>query len=626
MDNFIVSARKYRPTTFDTVIGQPSITTTLKNAIKNNHLAQAFLFCGPRGVGKTTCARILAKTINCKNISENIEACDQCESCTSFNTSHSFNIHELDAASNNHVDDIRNLIEQVRIAPQVGKYSIYIIDEVHMLSMQAFNAFLKTLEEPPSYAIFILATTSKQKIIPTILSRCQIFDFSRIRVEDIANHLENVAKKESINTETEALHVIAQKADGSLRDALSIYDQMVSFGVTEVTYNNVIENLNILDYDYYFRAVNAILEKDIRDSLLLFDDILKNGFDGHNYITGLSEHLRNLLVCKDEETLQLLPAGGKIREKFREQANKCSTDLLLSALSISNKCDITYNVSVAKRLHIELGLMQLCSIGSIQENTSKPARINNPAKQENPDSSGEDPDKPENKAGKIVAEPAVTYKIQEPLKEKEEKEAPPSKPNNPEVLDEKPTEKKITAVDEGKNEDINSTEKEIIEEASTTGEYSPKTKSLKDFVKPSDGPGKKPDKPPEENLENKDNVAITQSDLERVWTEYAELIHKTGKHSLYSTLTKRIPILNENNEVELIIENSVQNKELIAESEALHEYLRSHLSSSSISVVTTIETNETKRKPYTSLEKFKRMAEKNPSIDKFRQQLDLDLD
>ncbi len=447
MDNFIVSARKYRPSTFDTVIGQGSITTTLKNAIKNNHLAQAFLFCGPRGVGKTTCARILAKTINCKNISENIEACDQCESCTSFNTSHSFNIHELDAASNNNVDDIRNLIDQVRIAPQVGKYSIYIIDEVHMLSMQAFNAFLKTLEEPPSYAIFILATTSKQKIIPTILSRCQIFDFSRINVEDIANHLENVAKKENVIADPEALHVIAQKADGSLRDALSIFDQMVSFGGTEVTYNNVIENLNILDYDYYFKAVNAILDKDITSSLLLFDEILKNGFDGHNYITGLAEHMRNLVVCKDEETLQLLPVGGKIREKYKEQADKCNTGLLLSALSISNKCDISYNASISKRLHVELGLMQLCSIGSIPEKSEESERIIQPTKQEKPKLSDQVPEKPENKGAKNVEEPEIKYETKEPKEEIMPEEVVTDISKSQKILDKTPTEETIIEKD-----------------------------------------------------------------------------------------------------------------------------------------------------------------------------------
>ena len=513
MDNFIVSARKYRPSTFDTVIGQESITTTLKNAIKNNHLAQAFLFCGPRGVGKTTCARILAKTINCKNISENIEACDQCESCTSFNTSHSFNIHELDTASNNHVDDIRSLIDQVRIAPQVGKYSIYIIDEVHMLSMQAFNAFLKTLEEPPSYAIFILATTSKQKIIPTILSRCQIFDFSRIRVEDIAIHLENVAKKEKVKADPEALHVIAQKADGSLRDALSIFDQMVSFGETEVTYDNVIENLNILDYEYYFRAVKAILQGDITSSMLLFDDVLKNGFDGHNYITGLSEHLRNLLVCKDPETLQLLPVGGRIREKYKEQADKCNSDLLLTALSIANKCDISYNTSVSKRLHIELGLMQLCSISSLPEKTEEQARIISSTKQATPakdEKPIKDPAPSEEEAVPDIEDPSANYKTKEPEKEKEETEETPNIPDNKQIILDKPK------VKEEENEQTQPTIKESTVEETTPREYSPKTKSLKGFVKESGEKEKELFKGGDEDLGEKENVAMQKNKKNRL--------------------------------------------------------------------------------------------------------------
>src|SRR6056297_3024746 len=323
MENFIVSARKYRPTTFNTVIGQESITTTLKNAIKNNHLAQAYLFCGPRGVGKTTVARIFAKTINCENLNDKLEPCDQCESCKAFNNHRSTNIHELDAASNNTVDNIRSLIDQVRIPPQVGKYSIYIIDEVHMLSASAFNAFLKTLEEPPAHAIFILATTEKHKIIPTILSRCQIFDFNRINISDIASHLEYVAKSEGAVAEKEALNVIAQKADGAMRDALSIFDQIVSFSGKEITYQNVITNLNVLDYDYYFRLVDHFLKNEVPEVIMIFNEVLNDGFDGHHFINGLSDHLRNLLVCRDRQTLQLLEVGGEIKERYKVQAGNC---------------------------------------------------------------------------------------------------------------------------------------------------------------------------------------------------------------------------------------------------------------------------------------------------------------
>ena len=362
MENFIVSARKYRPDSFDTVVAQASITNTLKNAIKSKQLAHAYLFCGPRGVGKTTCARIFAKTINCVNHADNIEACNECDSCKAFNANSSFNIHELDAASNNSVDDIRNLTDQVRIPPQMGKYSVYIIDEVHMLSQQAFNAFLKTLEEPPKHAIFILATTEKHKIIATILSRCQIFDFNRIRVEDIANHLEFVAKNENIEAEKEGLNIIAQKADGAMRDALSIFDQIVSFSGKKITYQDVITNLNVLDYDYYFRLVDQFLKNEVANTLLTFNDILNNGFDGHHFITGLSSHLRELLVCKDAVTVQLLEVGGEIKERYKAQAQSCSSEFLLDALQISSECDLKYKTSQNKRLLIEIALIRIAQL------------------------------------------------------------------------------------------------------------------------------------------------------------------------------------------------------------------------------------------------------------------------
>jgi DNA polymerase-3 subunit gamma/tau len=362
MENFIVSARKYRPATFDMVVGQNTITNTLKSAIVNKHLAQSYLFCGPRGVGKTTCARILAKTINCFNLKENGEACDKCESCLSFNTLRSFNIHELDAASNNKVEDIRSLNDQVRIPPQIGKYSIYIIDEVHMLSSSAFNAFLKTLEEPPSHAIFILATTEKYKIIPTILSRCQIFDFNRIRIEDIVGRLMFVAKNESVTAEEEALHIIAQKADGALRDALSIFDQIVSLCGKKITYRDVIENLNVLDYEYYFKTVDGALRGDISVVLMTFNEILEKGFDGHNFVSGLNSHLRDLLVSRDESTLRLLEATPAIRQRYLQQTTECPVDFLYRALEIGSNCDTTYKNSKNPRLHVELSLIRLCRL------------------------------------------------------------------------------------------------------------------------------------------------------------------------------------------------------------------------------------------------------------------------
>lgn len=348
MENFVVSARKYRPLGFDEVVGQSHITTTLKNAIDNNHLAQALLFCGPRGVGKTTCARILARMVNGIEETENTESIN------------AMNIYELDAASNNSVEDIRNLIDQVRYAPQQGNYKVYIIDEVHMLSNQAFNAFLKTLEEPPSYAIFILATTEKHKVIPTILSRCQIFDFNRIEITDITWQLSQIAQKEGIEAEEEALHLIAQKADGALRDALSIFDLIVTFSSgNKVTYQDTIKNLHILDYDYYFRVTQLLYDEDISGGLMLFDEILQDGFDGHNFIIGLCEHLRNLMVCKDESTVKLIKASESIQRKYLEQAKDVSLSYILSALNILNQCDLNYKSSKNQRLHVELALMKL---------------------------------------------------------------------------------------------------------------------------------------------------------------------------------------------------------------------------------------------------------------------------
>lgn len=359
---YIVSARKYRPSTFSSVEGQDNITVTLKNAIKNKQLAHAYLFCGPRGVGKTTCARIFAKTINCLNITPDFEACNECESCKSFNDNRSYNIHELDAASNNLVDDIRLLIDKVRIPPQIGKYSVYIIDEVHMLSQAAFNAFLKTLEEPPKHAIFILATTEKHKILPTILSRCQTFDFNRITVEVAVEHLKYVAEKEGIEAEEEALNVIATKADGAMRDALSIFDQIVAFTGKNITYQQVIDNLNVLDYDYYFRLVEAFLKEDLISSLLIYNDILNHGFDGSHFINGLASHFRDLMMCRDSQTVGLLEVGASIKQRYLEQAKLCDNDFLYEALRITTECDLNYRTARNKRLHVEFAIMSLSRI------------------------------------------------------------------------------------------------------------------------------------------------------------------------------------------------------------------------------------------------------------------------
>lgn len=359
MENFVVSARKYRPATFRSVVGQQHVTTTLQNAIVTGHLAQAFLFCGPRGVGKTTCARILAKTINCTNLTPEAEACNECDSCRAFNQSASFNVHELDAASNNSVEDIRSLVEQVRYAPQQGRYKVYIIDEVHMLSNAAFNAFLKTLEEPPGYAIFILATTERHKIIPTILSRCQIFDFNRIKLDDIVGHLGYIAGQEQVRAEDDALHLIAQKADGGLRDALSIFDQMVTFSGQQLSYRAVVQNLHVLDYEYYFRLTDYCLRQDLSQTLLLLDEVVQNGFDLHQFVVGAAEHLRGLLVCKDPQTVQLLEVSEGLRQRYADQARQSPLSFLVTGLNLLSQCDRDFKAAKNQRLHVELMLMKL---------------------------------------------------------------------------------------------------------------------------------------------------------------------------------------------------------------------------------------------------------------------------
>jgi DNA polymerase-3 subunit gamma/tau len=384
MSNFIVSARKYRPARFADVVGQEHITNTLKNAIRNNHLAHSFLFTGPRGVGKTTCARILAKTINCENLGADTEACNECESCRSFNNSNSFNIHELDAASNNSVEDIRLLTDQVRFAPASGKYKIYIIDEVHMLSASAFNAFLKTLEEPPHYAIFILATTEKNKIIPTILSRCQIFDFKRIAVEGIVAQLDAICKSESISADTNAMHLIAQKADGGLRDALSMFDRLVTFAGNSLSLNDVLTNLNILDYDYYFKATEQILEGNAPGALTILDKVLRSGFEGDDFILGLADNPRNLFVLKDLKTASLLEVSGELRQRYEDQAILAPINIIVNALRICNDCDIQYKSAKNKRLLVELSVMKMCYIKEAIKVVSRPPAAEEAKKKNNP--------------------------------------------------------------------------------------------------------------------------------------------------------------------------------------------------------------------------------------------------
>ncbi|MCP4551707.1 MAG: DNA polymerase III subunit gamma/tau [Bacteroidetes bacterium] len=577
MENFVVSARKYRPVTFDTVVGQQSITSTLKNAIKNNHLAQAFLFCGPRGVGKTTCARILAKTINCENLTDNIEACDECESCTSFNNAASFNIHELDAASNNSVDDIRNLVDQVRIPPQVGKYKVYIIDEVHMLSASAFNAFLKTLEEPPAYAKFILATTEKHKIIPTILSRCQIFDFKRIGIDDIAKHLSFVAEKENVEAETDAMHIIAQKADGALRDALSIFDQIVSFSEANITYKNVIENLNVLDYDFYFKIVDSILNKDITQSLLIFNTIIENGFEGQHFIVGLAEHLRNLLVCKDQETLSLLEVGDTIRNRYADQSALCEVMSLIKSLEITSRCDIEYKTSNNKRLHVELALMQLCSLREKKEvNTNVP--IAPPQK------------KTELQKPKPVVTEIKEHKKPEPVINEEKQ---PEKP----IVSDKPVAKNPLP--------------------KIPGSISIKRNIRKSDEEENRSESNKPPKPIK-------NLDFNQKDLELHWTDYFNSISEKLP-SFASALSKYKPELKEDFKIEFKIDNKIVANDKVNINN-VQAYLKEHLQNSKLSLIPIMTEKGESNGAYTDQEKFEEMKKKNPNLKDLKEQLDLEIE
>lgn len=601
MDNFIVSARKYRPSTFESVVGQQHITNTLKNAIKNNQLAQAFLFCGPRGVGKTTCARILAKTINCENLTPQTEACGHCDSCRSFQNGNSFNIHELDAASNNSVDDIRSLIEQVRIPPQAGKYKIYIIDEVHMLSQAAFNAFLKTLEEPPSYAIFILATTEKHKILPTILSRCQIFDFNRIRVEDMANHLSSIAKKESVNFDDDGLHLIAQKADGGLRDALSMFDQIVSFSNRNVTYKAVIDNLNILDYDYYFRITDFILSENVAEALLIFDEVLRNGFDGNNFINGLASHFRNLLVGKDSSTLKLLEVSEGIRQKYVEQAKNASVSFLLSALNIANQCDLNYKSSKNQRLQVELSLMKMCHI---------PAALNLPA---SPNTEAVkkklDTGTPPAPAEKSVEKPAPALRTN----------APASTPLASPVISThvQPSATGSQPVAENTSSPIQRP-KIAIKPVKAIPSIIP---NLNDLTAPAsvleeEGPS---------YLSGDSYDNFTQEQLIPVWNHYAEEIKRAGKLNFFTLMTANAPSLLDNYLIEVIIENRIQEDLLNIEKIDLLNHLRVKLKNFKIDIVTRHAEKNEKKRLYTAHEKYEYMAGKNPHLEEFRRRFNLEI-
>lgn len=596
MENFIVSARKYRPATFETVVGQLHITGTLKNAIKNNQLAQAFLFCGPRGVGKTTCARILAKTINCTNLTPEQEACGTCDSCISFQTGHSFNFHELDAASNNSVDDIRSLIEQVRIPPQAGKYKIYIIDEVHMLSANAFNAFLKTLEEPPSYAIFILATTEKHKILPTILSRCQIFDFNRIQVEDIASHLNNIAIRESINVEADGLHIIAQKADGGLRDALSMFDQIVSYTNKNLTYKSVIDNLNILDYDYYFKLTEYLTTADVSKALVLFDEILNNGFDGNNFINGLASHLRNLLVGKDPQTIKLLEVSENIKQKYLLQSQQTSASFILTALNLANQCDLIYKNSKNQRLQVELSLIKMCHINSVIQLAQLPQTASTTAT---------DSDQIKKKTDvktEIPVERTPQVAVPDPISAPLPKVDEPA-PLAPVALKPAPVAKiALTAMQSG-----NMAGATLI----------PSLTALTSAAAGED------DKEPK-YITGNDKESFTLEQLLKLWKVYSNKAMEEHKINFYTILTSSEPELN-GAEITVMIENTAQESILQAELVEFLNYLRPNLRNFDTSIVTRKVERKVTNRLYTSTEKYQYLIEKNPKLEEMRRRFNLDV-
>ncbi len=610
MDNFIVSARKYRPATFDTVVGQKALIVTLKNAILTGKLAHAYLFCGPRGVGKTTCARIFAKSINCEHLTPEGEACNECESCRAFNEQRSYNIHELDAASNNSVDDIRELIDQVRIPPQIGRYKVFIIDEVHMLSTAAFNAFLKTLEEPPRHAIFILATTERHKVLPTILSRCQIYDFTRIEMSDIVEHLANVAAKEGVTTEESALHIIAQKADGGMRDALSLFDQMVSYTAGNVTYQGVIGSLNILDYDYYFRFTDMFIEHKISETMLLFDEVLRRGFDGGNFITNLTAHLRDLLVSREPATLPLLEVSTDVRERYREQAQKCPERFLIHAIKLCNDCDLNYRVSKNKRLLVELTLIQLAQL------TGEADEI----------SSGRGP-----KRLKPLFQKAVTT-------------APASQPNNSKLA---------TAVSTHTTQVTNrpDTRQEQTATSNATSTSSPltqlgtnRTPSYSTASRPrgfsirataaqaaqSNSPSNRIASSSPAGLTHTqpttiENLPISDDGIRICWKQFAQTLPKE-ESAMAGRLMNIRPTVTADTTVTVSIDNKIVAQELRSMQSRIEAYLRQQMQNSLINIQILLEENQATHRIYSRVEQYQILEQRNPNLKKLKELFSLDLE
>ena len=609
MENYIVSARKYRPSTFESVVGQRALTTTLKNAIATGKLAHAYLFCGPRGVGKTTCARIFAKTINCMSPTADGEACNQCESCTAFNEQRSYNIHELDAASNNSVDDIRQLVEQVRIPPQIGKYKVYIIDEVHMLSASAFNAFLKTLEEPPRHAIFILATTEKHKILPTILSRCQIYDFSRIGVEDTVAHLAYVASKEGITAEPEALNVIALKADGGMRDALSIFDQVVSFTGGHITYKSVIENLNVLDYEYYFKLTDFFLENKISDALLLLNDVLNKGFDGSHFITGLSSHLRDLLVSKDPATLPLLEVGASIRERYQAQAQKCPLPFLYRAMKLCNDCDLNYRASKNKRLLVELTLIQVAQLTTEEDDVAsgrspkqaiKPI-FTQPAAAQQPQAASAMP-KQQAVAPTTVQPTVQTNKAPQTAAMQNGNAATPHTTPAAVLMAQEREEKKIPVM---KMSGLGiSIKRPHIEEEQKSAASNPT--------------------PTHQVVQPEEDYIFNERDLNYYWQEYAGRMPKEQIAIAKRMQNMHLTLINDST-FEAVVDNEIVAKEFTAMIPTLQDYLRTRLKNRKVTMTVRISAPTEKVRAYGRVEKFQMMAQKNTALLQLKEEFGLEL-
>lgn len=604
MDNFIVSARKYRPQTFNTVVGQAHITTTLKNAIKNKQLAHAFLFCGPRGVGKTTCARILAKTINCENQQADGEACNECHSCKSFNEGTSLNIHELDAASNNSVDDIRTLTEQVRFAPQAGKYKVYIIDEVHMLSSSAFNAFLKTLEEPPPYAIFILATTEKHKILPTILSRCQIFDFKRITPNDTVEHLEEICGKEGINANKAALQIIAQKSEGCMRDALSILDKIVSFTNGELSYQNTLEHLNILDADYYFKMTDAMMEQDLGAAMLLYDDINRKGFEGDLVLNGFAEFIRNLLVCKDEKIAGLLEVVESFKDRYIATAKKLSPAWMISALNILNEAEINYKGARNKKLHVELTIIKLAYLSQAVElvsdqgiskkklvETARPVAFKTIRLVEwknaemAKDTVVHTPQPPQ---AKLSIEQGVS-----PIAER------PDKPKQADPVLPRQTEQMV---------------QEVTAAKPTLGALSKIRKQVA-----------------QQNSQVNDTIKqLTPDTLQDAWERYTEKLAEQKNHSAVTNFRLAKLLVSDNKSFEIIVESNIQQKFIEQERAALVEHMQGFFNNKTLAyTIVVIEAPSeisTQERPLNSREQYIKMVEQYPLIKELKERLKLELD